>query len=693
MNRYGLWQYLIIAVSLLLGLLYTLPNFYGESPAIQISPSRISTSSDTALLQRVEDALKQSDLEMNGILLEEGSIKVRFADTDLQMKAKDLLESVLGNEYIIALNLLPNSPQWLTNLGALPMYLGLDLRGGVHFMLAVDMEGALDKSLDRYSIDIRSTLREIKIPYTGLEKQAKKLVLKFRDIESRSRAEAELKSNFADFALSTEDVDNRYHLIAEIKPEVQTRMQDSAVMQNITTLRNRVNELGVAEPIIQKAGADRVIVQLPGVQDTAKAKDILGRTATLEIRMVDDEHDLDAALRGRIPVGTELYQERGGSPILVKKQVLLTGERITDAQPGFDKDNQPAVHVSLDNNGSRIFKQLTRENVGRRMAILLIEKNAAEVVTAPVIREEIGGGRVQISGRMTSLEARDVALLLRAGALAAPMDIIEERTVGPSLGADNITRGFNSTLYGFVAVAIFIAAYYTAFGVISVIALAFNLLLLVGLLSILQATLTLPGMAALALTVGMAIDANVLINERIRDELRAGASPQLAIHAGYERAFGTILDSNITTLIAGIALFAFGSGPVKGFAVVLCLGIMTSVFTAIFVSRGMVNFMYGSLRKLDNVPIGITWVPGHSLINGKSDLLSENELTEATGSTEPNRSEQTKENIIRSDIVSQTSAVNEDKSTVEDSAKARAISKNKAKSKRKSADAKKTKQH
>lgn len=692
MNRYGFWQYLIIAVSLLLGLLYTLPNFYGESPAIQISPLRIATSSDTALLQRVEEALKQADLEMNGILLEEGSIKVRFADTDLQMKAKDLLESVLGNEYIIALNLLPNSPQWLTNLGALPMYLGLDLRGGVHFMLAVDMEGALEKSLDRYSIDIRSTLREKKISYTGLEKQARKLIIKFRDVESRSKAEAELKSNFADFALSIEEADNRYHLIAEIKPEVQIRMQDSAVMQNITTLRNRVNELGVAEPIIQKAGADRVIVQLPGVQDTAKAKDILGRTATLEVRMVDDEHDLDAALRGRIPAGTELQQERGGSPILVKKQVLLTGERITDAQPGFDKDNQPAVHVSLDNNGSRIFKQLTRENVGRRMAILLIEKNTAEVVTAPVIREEIGGGRVQISGRMTSLEARDVALLLRAGALAAPMDIIEERTVGPSLGADNITRGFNSTLYGFVAVAIFIAAYYTAFGVISVIALAFNLLLLVGLLSIMQATLTLPGMAALALTVGMAIDANVLINERIRDEFRAGASPQLAIHAGYERAFGTILDSNITTLIAGIALFAFGSGPVKGFAVVLCLGIMTSVFTAIFVSRGMVNFMYGSLRKLDNIPIGITWIPEPSLVTGKSDLLSENEITETTGSTEPKRSEQTKESNIKPDIVSQTSAINEDKSVVEDSAKARAISKNKAKSKRKSADTKKTKQ-
>ncbi len=645
MNRYALWKYLIIAVSFLLGLLYTLPNFYGESPAVQISPLRVSAITGTTLLQRVEDALKKADLGTVGILLEEGSIKVRFADTDIQIKAKDLLESTLGNEYIIALNLLPNSPPWLTNLGALPMYLGLDLRGGVHFMLAVDMEGALEKSLDRYSADIRSTLREHKIPYTGIEKQDKKLILKFRDTESRAMAETELKSNFPDLGLSEKEADNRHHLIAAIKPEAQMRMQDSAVMQNITTLRNRVNELGVAEPIIQKAGADRVIVQLPGVQDTAKAKDILGRTATLEIRMVDDEHDLDAAIRGKAPFGTEIYEERGGSPILVKKQVLLTGERITDAQPGFDKDNQPAVHISLDSNGSRIFKQLTRENVGRRMAILLIEKNQTEVVTAPVIREEIGGGRVQISGRMTSIEARDVALLLRAGALAAPMDIIEERTVGPSLGADNIARGFNSTLYGFLAVAIFIIVYYMAFGVISVIALSFNLLLLVGLLSIMQATLTLPGMAALALTVGMAIDANVLINERIRDELRAGVSPQLAIHAGYERAFGTILDSNITTLIAGIALFAFGSGPVKGFAVVLCLGILTSVFTAIFVSRGMVNLIYGSRRKLDYVPIGKIWISKQSLASGKAISIDAYETNEGTNSAKAIISEQRKEGI------------------------------------------------
>ncbi len=620
MNRYALWQYLIIAVSLLLGLLYTLPNFYGESPAVQISPVRISANADTSLLQRIEDALKQADIATDGILLEENSIKVRFVNTDIQIKAKDLLESTLGSDYIIALNLLPNSPHWLANLGALPMYLGLDLRGGVHFMLEVDMVGALEKSLDRYSTDIRSTLREHKIPYTGIEKQAKKLILKFRDAESRTKAITELKSNYPDLGLSEEQVDSRYHLIAAIKPEAQIRMQESAVQQNITTLRNRVNELGVAEPIIQKAGADRVIVQLPGVQDTAKAKDILGRTATLEVRMVDDERDLDAALRGQIPFGTELYEERGGSPLLVKKQILLTGEHITDAQPGFDKDNQPAVHINLDGNGSRVFKQLTRDNVGKRMAILLIEKNKAEVITAPVIREEIGGGRVQISGRMTSTEARDVALLLRAGALAAPMDIIEERTVGPSLGADNIARGFNSTLYGFLAVSIFAIIYYTAFGVISVIALALNLLLLVGLLSIMQATLTLPGMAALALTVGMAIDANVLINERIRDELRGGASPQLAIHAGFERAFGTIVDSNITTLIAGIALFAFGSGPVKGFAVVLCLGILTSVYTTTFVTRGIVNLVYGSRRRLDRVPIGKIWIPQQESTHRKASV-------------------------------------------------------------------------
>ncbi|MBN9133031.1 MAG: protein translocase subunit SecD [Nitrosospira multiformis] len=609
MNRYPAWKYLLIAVSILLGLLYTLPNFYGESPAVQISPLRTTAKADAGLLNRVEEALKEASLPTSGTFLEGGSIKVRLADTDTQIKARDTLQSLLGNGYMVALNLLPNSPQWLASIGALPMYLGLDLRGGVHFLLEVDMKGALSKALDRFGSDIRGSLREKKIPYAGLDKRGSLIVVKFRNAESRAQAGAEIKKNYPDLDLREENVGTEFHLAATLRPEAQKRIQDAAVQQNITTLRNRVNELGVAEPIIQQAGADRVVVQLPGVQDTAKAKDILGRTATLEVRMVDEEHDLSAALRGQIPFGSELYNERGGGPLLVKKQVVLTGDRINDAQPGFDNNNQPAVHLNLDNSGARIFQQLTRDNVGKRMAILLIEKNQAEVVTAPVIREEIGGGRVQISGRMTSEEARDVALLLRAGALAAPMDIVEERTVGPSLGAENIESGFNSTLYGFAAIAVFMTIYYSVFGFISVLALGVNLLLLVGLLSILQATLTLPGMAAIALTLGMAIDANVLINERIRDELREGMAPQAAINAGYERAWATILDSNITTLIAGIALFAFGSGPIKGFAVVLCLGIMTSMYSAVMVSRGFVNLVYGSRRKLERVSIGQVWKP------------------------------------------------------------------------------------
>lgn len=603
MNRYPLWKYIVIAISVFLGLLYTLPNFFGESPAVQISPLRSDARTDAALLQRVEQVLNQKNLPYSGTILEASGIKIRFADTDTQIKAKDILSTEVGNDYIVALNLLPNSPQWMRHIGALPMYLGLDLRGGVHFMLQVDMAGALTKSLDRFSADLRSTLREQRIPSAGISRDRSKIVIRFRDRQAREKAVAELGKAFEDLAFQPDDSGEELRLTISIKPEALVRMQNTAVQRNITTLRNRVNELGVAEPIIQQAGADRVIVQLPGVQDTAKAKDILGRTATLEVRMVDEEGDIDAALRGAVPPGTELFTERGGGPILVKKQILLTGDRITDAQPGFDQDHQPAVHLTLDNNGSRIFKQLTRNNVGKRMAILLVEKNLTEVVTAPVIREEIGGGRVQISGKMTSIEARDVALLLRAGALAAPMEIVEERTVGPSLGAENISKGFNSTLYGFLAVAAFIMVYYSAIGVISVVALAVNLLFLIGLLSILQATLTLPGMAGMALTVGMAIDANVLINERIRDEMRHGASPQAAIHAGYERAWDAIIDTNLTTLLAGLGLMIFGSGPIKGFAVVLCLGIMTTLFSAVTVSRAMVNLFYGN-RKLTRVPIG-----------------------------------------------------------------------------------------
>ena len=609
MNRYPLWKYLIVVVSVLLGLVYALPNFYGESPAVQILPLRTTVKVDTVLLARVEDALRKDNIPTRGMFLETGGVKVRFADTDTQLRAKDMLQSALGNGYVVALNLLSDSPQWLTDISALPMYLGLDLRGGVHFLLQVDMKGALSKALDRYSADMRGSLREEKIRYKGLDREGSQIIVKFRDSESRAKASDEINKSYDDLRLREKNVEDEFHLAVVLKQEALIRMQDSAVQQNIVTLRNRVNELGVAEPIIQQAGADRVVVQLPGVQDTAKAKDILGRTATLELRMVDEEHDVSSALRGQGHIGSELYTERGGGPLLVKKRVMLTGERITDAQPGFDNNNQPAVHISLDSNGSRIFKHLTRDNVGKRMAILLIEKNQKEVITAPVIREEIPGGRVQITGSMTIEEARDVALLLRAGALAAPMDIIEERTVGPSLGAENIDRGFNSVLFGFAAIAFFMTIYYLIFGFISVTALGVNLLLLVGLLSILQATLTLPGMAAIALTLGMAIDANVLINERIRDELRNGVSPQAAINAGYERAFGTIVDANITTLIAGVALFAFGSGAVKGFAVVLCLGILTSMFSAVMVSRAIVNLLYGKRRKLEHVPIGQVWKP------------------------------------------------------------------------------------
>jgi len=603
MNQYPLWKYLLILAVLVAGLIYTLPNFYGESPAVQVSPVRSNLKADAALLARVESALKSATLEPQMIALDGNSVKARFNDTDSQLKAKDILSKQLGDEYVVALNLLARSPQWLTQLNALPMYLGLDLRGGVHFLLQVDMKAALDKALEAGSGDVRSALRELNIAYSGVTRDGKSLLVKFRDAEARTKGEAELKQRFSDYLLTPKDEGGEFVLRATLKPEAERRIQDSAVQQNLLTLRNRVNELGVAEPVIQQQGIDRVVVQLPGVQDTARAKDILGRTATLEVRMVDDEHQ---AIEGAAaPFGTEMFKDRSGVAILVKKQVILTGERINDAQPGFDnRNNEAAVHINLDGVGARKFKEATRENVGKRMAIILFEKGKGEIVTAPVIREEIGGGRVQISGQMDTVEAQDTALLLRAGALAAPMEIIEERTVGPSLGAENITRGFDSTKIGFLLVAAFMIVYYLMFGTISVVALAANLLLLVALLSMLQATLTLPGMAGIALTLGMAIDSNVLINERIREELRNGVSPQAAIHAGYDRAFSTILDSNVTTLIAGIALFMFGSGPIKGFAVVLCLGILTSMFSAILVSRALVNIIYGRRARLANVAIG-----------------------------------------------------------------------------------------
>ncbi len=612
MNRYPLWKYIVIAVALVVGMLYTLPNFFPEVPAVQISSSKSAVKIDNALLGTIEDTLKSANIAYRGTELDPVGIKVRFNDYDTQLRAKDLLQSKLGDNYIVALNLLSSSPHWLASIGALPMYLGLDLRGGVHFLLQVDMKAALDKAADRYTTDIRSLMREKKVIYSGVGREGSNVVLRFKDSNDRSKARFEIEKAFPDLQVREQDAaGGDLRLVAGLSPPAQTRIQESAVQQNITILRNRVNELGVAEPIIQQAGTDRVVVQLPGVQDTARAKDILGRTATLEIRMVnEDPGALEAAVGGSVPFGSDLLTDRNGQPILIQKQVVLTGDRISDAQSGFDpQSGEPAVHVDLDPTGARIFKEVTRDNVGKRMAILLIEKGKSEVITAPVIREEIGGGRVQISGRMSSREANDIALLMRAGALAAPMEIVEERTVGPSLGKENITKGFDSVKYGFVVLAVFICAYYMLMGVISTIALVINLMLLIAILSMLQATLTLPGMAAIALTLGMAIDANVLINERIREELRWGSTPHAAIQAGYERAWGTILDSNVTTMIAGIALFAFGTGPVKGFAVVHVLGILTSMFSAVFVSRGIVALIYGGRRKLDHISIGQVWHP------------------------------------------------------------------------------------
>ena len=607
MNRYPLWKYIVIGAAVLFGLTYALPNVFGEAPAVQVSPLRSITKVDTGLLDRVEQQLKAANIAYSGAVLDAGSVKVRFADTDTQIKAKDALAKGLGDSYVVALNLLSNSPAWLHSIRALPMYLGLDLRGGVHFLMQVDMKAALDKKVESLTNDIRGQLRDKKIYYTGISRDGQKVVVRFKEQDAKDKAIKEIESANTGLLVKEDNADAEYRLTMTVKPEEQKRIQDFALQQNITTLRNRVNELGVAEPIIQQQGADRVVVQLPGVQDTAKAKEILGRTATLEIRLVNDEADIAAAQQGQVPFGSEFYVERNGLPVVVKKQVVLTGESITDAAPGFDQQSgRAAVHVTLDGKGARIFKQVTRENVKKRMAILLIEKGKAEVITAPTIQEEIGGGRVQITGMANAQEANDVSLLLRAGALAAPMEIVEERTVGPSLGAENISKGFHSTWIGFSAIAIFMIVYYLLFGLISVFALAANLLFLVALLSMLQATLTLPGIAAIALTLGMAIDANVLINERIREELRNGTTPQAAITAGYERAWGTIFDSNITTLIAGVALFMFGSGPVRGFAVVHCLGIMTSMFSAVVVSRGLVNLIYGSRRKLDKLPIGNT---------------------------------------------------------------------------------------
>ena len=625
MNRYPVWKYAIIVIALLLGVIYTLPNFFGEAPAVQVSSSKVTFKVDTATLAKVEDALRTGGVPPTLVSLEGASIRARFETTEAQLKAKDIIQKALVPDaadpaYVVALNLISRSPTWLTALHSAPMYLGLDLRGGVHFMLQVDMKAALTQKTDSLAGDIRTTLREKDVRHGGINRNGQTIEIRMRDTAQAEKAMGVISAQFPDLLVTQAPDGTEFKLSATIKPEAARKVQEQALKQNITTLHNRINELGVAEPVIQQQGLDRIVVQLPGVQDTAKAKDILGRTATLEVRMVDESSDARTAELGTgpVPFGAERYLERSGQPVVVKKQVILTGDNLTDAQPGFDSQTQePVVNLSLDAKGARIFKDVTRENVGKRMAIILFENGKGEVVTAPVIRSEIGGGRVQISGRMTSVEANDTALLLRAGSLAAPMEIIEERTIGPSLGAENIAKGFHSVTWGFLVIVAFMCVYYMVFGLVSGIALGVNLLLLVAVLSMLQATLTLPGMAAMALALGMAIDSNVLINERVREELRSGANPQAAIHAGYDRAWATILDSNITTLIAGVALLAFGSGPVRGFAVVHCIGILTSMFSAVFFSRGLVNLWYGRQKRLQSVRIGTVWRPDLSVVAHK----------------------------------------------------------------------------
>ena len=620
MNRYPLWKYLTVLVAVVIGLLYTLPNLFGESPAVQVSSAKATVNIDPATLDRVQGILRTAGVPSTGAVFEQngpvGTVRVRFANTDLQIQARDVIEKALNPNpgdptFTVALNLLPASPGWLSAIGAHPMYLGLDLRGGVHFLLQVDMQGALTARYDSMVTDLRNALRDQRIEVSGVERQGMSVVASFPSETAREKALSTLRGRNPDLQFAERSDSGKLQLVGTLSAAAVTAVQTSALKQNITTLHNRINELGVAEPVIQQQGNDRIVVQLPGVQDVAKAKDILGRTATLEIRMVDDSPAAASALAaGTVPFGLERYPDRDGRPLLVRRQVILTGENLQDAQAGRDNQTQQAaVHLTLDAKGARIFRDITRDNIGKRMAILLFEKGRGEVVTAPVIRGEIPGGQVQISGSMTAEEAADAALLLRAGSLAAPMEIIEERTIGPSLGAENIAKGFNSTLYGFVAIAIFMVVYYQLFGAFSAAGLLLNVLLLLALLSMLQATLTLPGIAAIALALGMAIDSNVLINERIREELRNGESPQQAISLGFDRAWGTILDSNLTTLIVGLALLIFGTGPIRGFAVVHCLGILTSMFSSVVGVRAMANLWYGRKKKLASIAIGTVWKP------------------------------------------------------------------------------------
>ena len=616
MNRYPLWKYIVIAAALLIGGLYSLPNFFGEAPAVQVSSAKPTIKVDLATQARVEKILNDDSISNTGMFFEAtghvGSIKIRFNNTDIQLRARDLLQQKLNADqtdpnYTVALNLLSNTPGWLNAINALPMPLGLDLRGGVYFLLQVDMKGAVQKKVTSLAGDIRSQLRDKSIRHQGIDRSPDSLSINFGSTDEAEQARTLLNSSQPELLWQVRSSGSSTKLLGEFKPAALKAIQDNAVKQNIITLNKRVNELAVKEPVIQQQGAERIVVQLPGVQDTARAKDIIGRTATLESRLADPL--VSTIGIGEVPPpGMDTFRFGENRLGVFKKSVIFSGDRITDASAGFDQNQRPAVNISLDAAGGRVMQDVTRENIGKPMGMILFEKGKGEVLTIATIQGEFGS-KFQITGQPTTESANDLALLLRAGSLAAPMEIIEERTIGPSLGAENIEKGFKSLLIGFACIAIFMMAYYLLFGTFSVIALAVNLLLLISVLSMLQATLTLPGIAAMALALGMAIDSNVLINERIREELRNGAAPHTAISVGFDKAWATILDSNVTTLIAGLALLAFGSGPIKGFAVVHCLGILTSMFSAVFFSRGLVNLWYGRQKKIHKLAIGQVWRP------------------------------------------------------------------------------------
>ena len=616
MNRYPLWKYIVIAAALLIGGLYSLPNFFGEAPAVQVSSAKPTVKVDLATQARVEKILSDDSISNTGMFFEAtghvGSIKIRFNSADIQLRARDLLQQKLNADqtepnFTVSLNLLSNTPGWLNAINALPMPLGLDLRGGVYFLLQVDMKGAVQKKVTSLAGDIRSQLRDKSIRHQGIDRSPDSLSINFGSTDEAEQARTLLNSSQPELLWQVRSSGGSTKLLGEFKPAALKAIQDNAVKQNIITLNKRVNELAVKEPVIQQQGAERIVVQLPGVQDTARAKDIIGRTATLESRLADPLVST-IAIGEAPPPGMDTFRFGENRLGGFKKSVIFSGDRITDASAGFDQNQRPAVNISLDAAGGRVMQEVTRENIGKPMGMILFEKGKGEVLTIATIQGEFGS-KFQITGQPTTESANDLALLLRAGSLAAPMEIIEERTIGPSLGAENIEKGFKSLLIGFACIAIFMMAYYLLFGTFSVVALAVNLLLLISVLSMLQATLTLPGIAARALALGMAIDSNVLINERIREELRNGAAPHTAISVGFDKAWATILDSNVTTLIAGLALLAFGSGPIKGFAVVHCLGILTSMFSAVFFSRGLVNLWYGRQKKIQKLAIGQVWRP------------------------------------------------------------------------------------